>query len=83
MNPTRSVFRLLTRFVLALVCAFTTAGQADEPTLSFHFINVGQGAATLIEAKCGLVLIDAGAQDEGFADKWVAYLDKVFARRWN
>ncbi|MEQ1861841.1 MAG: hypothetical protein ABMA13_18130 [Chthoniobacteraceae bacterium] len=65
-----------------LVFALGARGWAqEEPTCKFHFINVGQAAATLIETKCGVVLIDAGAQDDEFADKLVAYLAKVFEGR--
>jgi competence protein ComEC len=68
--------------ILALVSGFAlSAGRAEQPLIGFHFIDVGQGAATLIETRCGIVLIDAGAQDEEHADKLVAYLDKVFERR--
>ena len=49
-----------------------------------HFIDVGQGAATLLEFSCGAVLIDAGGEqtDEvnGTANL-LAYLDRLFARR--
>ena len=33
-----------------------------------HFIDVGQANATLLEFKCGVVLIDAGAQDDVYVD---------------
>ena len=81
MNPYRGFARRLLHGIAVLACGLAALCRAEDPTLTFHFINVGQGAATLIEAKCGLVLIDAGAQDEAFTDRLVAYLDKVFARR--
>ena len=31
------------------------------PVLKAHFIDVGQANATLLEFKCGVMLIDAGA----------------------
>ena len=31
------------------------------PVMKAHFIDVGQANATLLEFKCGVVLIDAGA----------------------
>ena len=49
-----------------------------------HFIDVGQGDATLLEFSCGVVLIDTGGEstDEvnGSANL-IAYLDKFFERR--
>jgi competence protein ComEC len=41
---------------------------AEEPTaealpfMQLHFIDVGQGAATLLEFSCGAVLIDTGGE---------------------
>ena len=37
---------------------------AQGPVMKAHFIDVGQANATLLELKCGVVLIDAGAQDD-------------------
>ena len=38
---------------------------AQGPVMKAHFIDVGQANATLFEFKCGVVLIDAGAQVDG------------------
>jgi len=46
-----------------------------------HFIDVGQGAATLLEFPCGAVLIDAGAQDVTYEARLLDYLDRFFSRR--
>lgn len=81
MNTFSSLRRFLICYILTLVCGLSVASRADDATIKIQFINVGQGAATLIESKCGLVLIDAGAQDDEFADKLIAYLEKVFERR--
>lgn len=35
---------------------------AEEPWMQLHFIDVGQGAATLLEFACGAVLIDTGGE---------------------
>jgi beta-lactamase superfamily II metal-dependent hydrolase len=51
----------------------------DSDEMVAHFINVGQGAATLLEFPCGAVLIDAGAQDAFFEHELIAYLDRFFA----
>lgn len=49
-----------------------------------HFIDVGQGNATLLEFTCGLVLIDTGGQvtDKFDGTKRLAeYMESVFKRR--
>jgi competence protein ComEC len=58
--------------------------QPPAPTMKSHFIDVGQGDATLLEFPCAAMLIDTGGElDEGF-DGVAAlrdYLDAFFARR--
>ncbi len=52
--------------------------------MRFHFIDIGQGDATLLEFPCGAVLIDTGAeQNEKFdgVTALVEYLDAFFERR--
>lgn len=59
-------------------------GPSQPDWMAAHFINVGQGSATLFEFSCGLVLIDAGGQAEASTDwrrHFTSYLDQVFARR--
>src|SRR5215212_8992553 len=51
------------------------------PTMRAHYINVGQGDATLLEFPCGAVLIDAGAQDTASSDRLIQYLGKFFQGR--
>lgn len=46
-----------------------------------HFINVGQGDATLLEFPDCAVLIDAGAQSNIYVDSLLIYLDDFFERR--
>ncbi|UVO53053.1 ComEC/Rec2 family competence protein [Sphingomonas sp. SUN039] len=46
-----------------------------------HYINVGQGNATLLEFSCGVALIDTGGQGPAGTAKLIAYLNGVFARR--
>ena len=57
---------------------------ASDDTMVAHFIDVGQGDATLLEFKCGAILIDTGGEttDEVVGrDRLVSYLDEFFTRR--
>ena len=52
--------------------------------MTFHFIDIGQGDATLLEFPCGAVLIDTGGEQNELFDSnkaLIAYLDAFFARR--
>lgn len=49
--------------------------------LRAHFIDVDQGAATLLEFPCAAVLIDAGGRGASANNHLIAYLDAFFARR--
>ncbi len=51
---------------------------AASQVMYAHYINVGQGDATLLQFPCGTVLIDAGAQDKEHVNKLVSYLDSFF-----
>jgi competence protein ComEC len=71
--------------VLLLLVAVAPAGAA-EPEMRIHFIDVGQGAATLIEFPCGAMLVDTGGEDSDGGSfhstpALTAYLDAFFARR--
>lgn len=49
-----------------------------------HFIDIGQGDATLVEFPCGAVLVDTGGEKNDLFDgeaALYAYLDRFFARR--
>jgi competence protein ComEC len=83
----------MTRWALALCLAACGGGSrastppprpAPAPTMKAHFIDGGQGDATLLEFSCAAVLIDTGGEfNEGF-DAVAAlrdYLDAFFARR--
>lgn len=55
-----------------------------EDAMLLHFIDVGQGAATLVELPCGALLVDTGGEhNEQFDSEraLLAYLDAFFARR--
>src|SRR6266849_463774 len=78
-----SLLGVLLTFVLL---APTTSGQppSSTPTLRAHFIDVGQGAATLVEFPCAAVLIDTGGEENGDFNSTVAlmdYLDTFFNGR--
>jgi beta-lactamase superfamily II metal-dependent hydrolase len=67
--------------LLWLVCSLHLRAADDQPRMTAHFIKVGQADSTLLEFPCGAVLIDAGAQDDAFADHLLKYLDEFFDRR--
>lgn len=46
-----------------------------------HYIDVDQGAATLLEFPCGAILIDAGGRGSTANRHLIEYLDAFFARR--
>jgi len=69
-----------------ILFAPTTSGQPPGagPTMRVHFMDVGQGAATLVEFPCANVLIDTGGESNGDFDSTVAlmdYLDTFFSGR--
>ena len=79
--PTISIVRRLIMMPVAFLVLFVAQAHCDEPKMSAHFIDVGQGLSVLLEFPCGAMLIDTGAQDDDAVDKLTSYLDKFFARR--
>lgn len=72
----------LAGFALAIWAALATALFAQS--MRVHFVDVGQGDATLIEFPCAAMLIDTGGEknsDFDSSENLVAYLDNFFARR--
>lgn len=60
------------------------ADTRPADAMTYHFIDIGQGDATLLEFPCGAVLIDTGGeQNEQFDSNraLLNYLDAFFARR--
>jgi len=78
-----SMIRSWTKCVVVTSLLHLVIGSAwaDDPVMRAHYIDVGQGAATLLEFPCGCMLIDTGAQSEQHVDHLVAYLHKFFERR--
>lgn len=60
---------------------------AKEPApgaMHLHFIDIGQGSATLVEFPCGAILVDTGGEKNALFDSQpvlLAYLDRFFKRR--
>jgi len=71
--------------LLSLLLSFTALAQPlAESEMRVHFIDVGQGDATLLEFACGAILIDAGGENNGQFNSTEAlelYLDEFFANR--
>ncbi len=65
----------------ALALSITVAHGFEAGRMRIHCINVGQGSATLLEFKCGAVLIDSGADSEEKVQHLVNYLDWFFNLR--
>lgn len=75
---------------LAAVCfSVSVTGQPSLPKpapgeVNAHFVNVGQGAAVLLEFDCGAALIDTGGEKNAGFDSTTQlreYLDAFFRRR--
>jgi competence protein ComEC len=71
------------RNVLALALAvgvFVARSAAQQPpTMTVHFINVGQALSALVEFPCGVMLVDTGAQDDSHDAMLIAYIKAFFA----
>ena len=76
--------RTFLSLTLAWLLLVPSSGLAAGPTMSVHFIDVGQGDATLLEFPCGAVLVDTGGEDSWGFDGGHAvttYLSAFFQRR--
>lgn len=61
-----------------------SAIAAPPPEMRVHLIDVGQGAATLVEFPCGAMLVDTGGEQTSHFDSnamLTSYLDAFFLRR--
>ena len=64
--------------------AFFAGRDTAKPNMRVHLIDVGQGAATLIEFSCAAILIDTGGETNRYMDSTenlVNYLHMFFASR--
>jgi len=70
---------------IGILCAWLALPAiACAQTMRLHFINVGQGAATLVEFPCAAVLIDTGGEtNDQFksTDELTKYLKSFFESR--
>lgn len=68
--------------ILIATCAVSPAGAqlSGAPRFRVHTIDVGQGSATLLEAKCGAILVDTGS-GENKKDALMRYLEAFFRLR--
>ena len=63
------MFRVSTLCCLFVFCFSPASAQIANDVMYAHFIDVGQGDATLLEFSCGAILIDAGGQNGETTDK--------------
>lgn len=83
----KSVVHVLAPILLMSMPTFAGLPEYDKPgpdEMRAHFVNVGQGAATILEFSCGIALLDTGAEknpefrgDENLK----TYLNELFDRR--
>lgn len=73
------MYRKLTSVLTALIAV--SVAWAATPRMRIHVINVGQGSATLLEFKCGAVLVDTGAAPDTNPNSLKEYLDAFFRLR--
>jgi beta-lactamase superfamily II metal-dependent hydrolase len=74
----------LLAFAAACVAAVPASRTQAPDTTIVHLIDVGQGAATLLEFPCGAALIDTGGENVGdfkTNEHFLPYLNDFFARR--
>lgn len=81
MKPLHYLFKGTLVLAVFILQGQSALCQLNADEMLAHYIDVGQANATLLEFPCGAVLIDAGAQDKGYADTLLVYLDAFFARR--
>lgn len=76
------IFRFLVACNLALL--FSISSYAQDDLVRVHFVDVGQGNATIVEFPNGVMLVDAGGEvavEFNGAENLMKYLKKFFERR--
>ena len=73
--------KLSITYTLTFFSSFCFAQALPENEMRAHYINVGQGNATLLEFTCGAILIDAGAEGPYTQAGISHYLKRFFSRR--
>jgi competence protein ComEC len=73
--------RIVATLLLAAFLAVLPALSQPAPSMTAHFVNVGQAHSTLLEFSCGAMLIDVGAGSDEGEDALVDYLEEFFKRR--
>jgi beta-lactamase superfamily II metal-dependent hydrolase len=68
-------------FLVVAILVFVGQLRGADPVMKAHFIDVGQGASTLLEFPCGAILIDTGGQDDDSSEHLKEYLREFFTRR--
>ena len=69
------------RLILLSLMLFWQNKSCATSSMFVHFIDVGQGSAVLLEFPCGVVLIDAGAQDVSSKEHLIQYLTTFFSSK--
>src|SRR4051794_32378866 len=82
-DNSQGVSSMLKRSAVSVALVLFYIGQivGAEPEMRAHFIDVGQGASTLLEFPCGAILIDTGGQDDDSSVALGRYLTEFFRRR--
>ena len=75
------MFRIFSACCLTALFISPASAQIADSTMYVHYIDVGQGDATLLEFSCGAVLIDAGGQNAEMTDSLISYLNQFFRDR--
>jgi competence protein ComEC len=72
------------KIVFSIIMGLLLSVMNVRAQMRVHLINVGQGAAMLIEFPCAAILVDAGGETNALcksSDSLKAYLDNFFDRR--
>jgi competence protein ComEC len=81
-TASRGLQTVATALALWLSLVWSVSSQTD--TMRVHFIDVGQGASTLVEFPCAAIMVDTGGEvnkEFNSDEELVAYLDDFFAKR--